>query len=76
MSNDSQDRQEKNYIMRRSIMDYGRGTLIGGFGIFLVFSSRFGFHFDPLIRFGFAALCLLYGGYRIYCGYKKNYFSE
>jgi hypothetical protein len=76
MSFDPQDRQRKNYILRRSIMDYGRGVLISCFGIFLVFASRFGYYFDPLIRYGFGALCLLYGGYRIYCGYKKNYFSE
>ncbi len=30
---------------------------------------------DPVMK-GFGAVCMLYGGFRIYRGYKKNYFKE
>jgi len=79
MSIDTQDRQRKNYILRRSVMDYGMGGLIAGSGLFFVFAPQLGFvnfDIDPLLRYGFAGLCLLYGAFRMYRGYKKNYFSE
>jgi len=79
MSFDPQDRHRKNYILRRSIMDYGMGGLIVGSGLFFVFAPMMGyvnFDFDPLLRYGFACLCFIYGAFRMYRGYKKNYFSE
>jgi len=59
-------------------MDYGMGVVILGFGVFFAFASKFGFNFtiDSFFRYFFAGLCALYGGFRIYRGYKKNYFSE
>jgi len=78
MSMDPQDSQRKNYILRRSIMDYGMGALIAGSGLFFAFSKKLGYAFDidPVLRDGFAVLCFIYGGFRMYRGYKKNYFSE
>jgi len=59
-------------------MDYGMGALIAGSGLFFVFAPRLGYNFeiDSLLRYGFAGLCIIYGAFRIYRGYKKNYFSE
>ena len=74
---DPQERQRRNYILRRSIMDYGMGALIAGSGLFFLFAPKLGFanfDLDPILRYGFAGLCILYGGFRIYRGYKKNYF--
>jgi hypothetical protein len=78
MSSDPNDRKTKNYILMRSIMDYGMGGLIAGFGLFFAFADKMGIGFtiEPFFRYFFAGLCLLYGGFRIYRGYKKNYFSE
>lgn len=75
---DPVDRKRQNYLLMRSVMDYGMGGIIAGFGLFLVFSEQLGIHFniDPVFRYLFVGLCLLYGGFRIYRGYKKNYFSE
>jgi hypothetical protein len=77
MGTDTQDSQRKNYILRRSIMDYGMGGLILGSGLFFVFGPRFGYSFkiDDLLRYSFAGLCIIYGLFRMYRGYKKNYFS-
>ncbi len=68
---------EKRYQLRRSIMDYGMGGIIICFGIFFLLAQRFGvsFQIDDTFRYLFAGLCLLYGGFRIYRGYKKNYFD-
>ena len=59
-------------------MDYGMGLIIGGFGLFFALSEQLGYSFDldPFFRYMFAGLCLLYGGFRIYRGYKKNYFRS
>lgn len=78
MNIDPTDSKGKSYILRRSLMDYGRGTIILCFGIFLVFAEKLGFDFTirPVLRFSLAGLFILYGLFRIYTGYKKNYFSE
>ena len=78
MNNDPTDRKTKNYILRRSILDYGWGFLIAGVGLFFAFSERFGFSvsLSPAFKYAFAVLCVVYGAFRIYRGYKKNYFSE
>jgi hypothetical protein len=59
-------------------MDCGMGVLIAGAGLFFLFASRFGYNYNvgPWFRYAFAGLCVLYGGFRVYRGIKKNYFSE
>ena len=71
------DNRSRNYRIRRSIMDYGMGLVIGFVGIFLFLAPHFGvsFDLDNLFRYMFAGLCILYGAFRIYRGYKKNYFN-
>jgi hypothetical protein len=78
MNTDPSGRKAKNYILRRSVLDYGMGALIIGFGLFFLFAERFGIEFSitPAFRYAFVVLCIVYGGFRMYRGYKKNYFSE
>lgn len=78
MAGDFEDKKQRNYINRRSIMDYGMGLIIGGFGLFFALSDQLGitFYVDPVLKYGFAGLCILYGAFRIYRGYKKNYFRS
>jgi hypothetical protein len=77
MQNDAPDRRTKGYILMRAIMDYGMGVLIFFLGVFFVFSKKLGYDFnvDNFYRYFFAGLCMLYGGWRAYRGYKKNYFN-
>ncbi len=77
MQNEAPDRRTKAYLLMRSIMDYGMGFLIFSLGIFFIFSKQLGFSFeiDSFYRYFFAGLCILYGGWRVYRGYKKNYFN-
>lgn len=71
------DKRARGYRLRRSIMDYGMGIIIFCLGIFFLLAPRLGvtFGIDDLFRYLFAGLCILYGIFRIYRGYKKNYFN-
>ena len=77
MSNDFEQKRAKAYSNRRAIMDFGMGIIYVGLGGFFLLSSTLGYELDfPPAPFSyiFGGLCLLYGGFRIYRGYKKNYF--
>jgi hypothetical protein len=76
MENEGSDRRKKGYILMRTIMDYGMGIIIFGFGIFFLLAPRMGigFQIDDFYRYCFGGLCIIYGGWRVYRGYKKNYF--
>ncbi|MBC6490458.1 hypothetical protein ACFSQD_09045 [Flavihumibacter stibioxidans] len=78
MAQEQQDNRRKQYSMMRSILDYGMGALILLFGFFFLFSEKLGFDFEmePIFKYFFAGLCIVYGGWRIYRGYQKNYYSE
>lgn len=72
--------RQKGYMRMKSIMDFGMGLLWSGMGIFLIFIKKFGtgleFRYDSKTLITFGAICLLYGLFRIYRGYKKNYLRE
>jgi len=74
MENEAHDGRRMRYELRRSIIDYGMGVIIFGFGVFMLLAPKFGFEFDDFFRYVFSGLWLLYGGWRIYRGYKKNYY--
>jgi len=78
MAADFEDKRRKAYQSRRSVMDMGMGVLIAGFGVFFAIADQLKIDFgvEPLFRYIFSGLCLIYGGFRIYRGYKKNYFNE
>ena len=72
--------KNKGFARMKSIMDYGMGLLWMGMGIFLVFIEKFNTGFearfdDPVMKV-FGGVCIVYGIFRIYRGYKKNYFIE
>ena len=71
------DKRKQGYILMRAILDFGMGVLIFLFGVFFLISAKLGIpiEIDDTFRYIFAGLCLLYGGFRIYRGAKKNYFN-
>ena len=75
---DPEERRRKNYVLRRSLMDTGMGIVILCFGIFFAIAHKLGYQFDlePLFRYSLSVLFIIYGAFRIYRGYKKNYYSE
>lgn len=72
-------KRRRAYANRRSIMDIGMGFIYAAMGGFFLLARQFGFTMDfPPVPFNyiFGGLCLLYGGFRIYRGFKKNYFRS
>ena len=71
-----QNEKQKRFSGMRGIMDYGIGLLWCMMGIFLLFPQKFSKDFtqfnDPMMK-GFAVICLSYGLFRIYRGYKRKY---
>lgn len=79
MFEDYEKRKRKQIIFMKSLLDYGMGVLILAAGFFFFLRGRFDIQLNK--RFPpndmdkiFGAICLLYGAWRIYRGYKKNYF--
>lgn len=72
-------RRQKNYILMRSIRDYGMGVLLLCIGFYFFFSKKItGREIieDVWLRYMILILFTLYGGFRIYRGYAKNYFNK
>jgi hypothetical protein len=79
MVEEYEKQKRKRLIGRRMTMDYAIGILIVITGIFFFIRDRFKIQFNESFPPNdmdkiFGVICLLYGGWRIYRGYKKNYF--
>ena len=76
------EKQKRNQLtFRRALVDYSIGLMITAMGVFFLLRDKFNLQFNE--RFPpndidkiFGVICLLYGGWRIYRGYKKNYFRK
>ncbi len=72
--------RDKSFVRMRSMMDYGMGVLWVAMGIFLIFIKKFNTDLaarfdDPMIK-AFGGICIVYGLFRVYRGYKKNYLRD
>jgi hypothetical protein len=77
MATEYDDKKLRAYRNRRALMDYGMGILYLAAGGFLLLANRLGRELDFLpepYSYIFGGLLLIYGVFRIYRGYKKNYF--
>ncbi len=79
MIEEYENRRQKQVSGMRSILDYGIGSAIVTAGLFLFFRSMMDLkmnetHPPTYVDKLFGALCVVYGAWRIYRGYKKNYF--
>ena len=72
--------RDKGYIRMRSIMDYGMGILWMGMGVFIIFIKNFSpdlaLTYDSTAIKVFGVVCIIYGAFRIYRGFKKNYLRD
>jgi hypothetical protein len=60
----------------RTITNYGMGFFFFCAGIFFLFHNRLGFgEYITAKDIILGIMFLLYGGWRIYRGYRKNYFN-
>mgnify|MGYP006383245667 FL=1 len=82
MFEEYEKKKRKQMAQMKSLMDYGMGMLIFLLGSFFLFRGQLG-DFPLNERLGkpdglekiFGSICVLYGAWRIYRGYKKNYFK-
>ena len=74
MLEDFQEQQRKRTARIRSIMDLGMGSLFVIAGVLLLL-YKVG-RLEDFNRKGLGVLFILYGIWRLYRGYKKNYFNE
>ena len=79
-SKDELSPREKNMVRMRSITNYVMGIFLIGAGAFFMFplqsTKQYIDQYDPVVIKIFAAVCFIYGAFRIYRGYKKNYFRD
>ena len=80
MLEEYENRKRRQIGLMRSLLDYGIGTLILVAGVFLFFRDKMDLEFNETFPPNvtdklFGGLCFLYGAWRIYRGYKKNYFK-
>ena len=72
--------REKNMIRMRSVTNYTMGVLFIGVGFFFIFPTRYTAiyinQYDPVLIKIFAVICWIYGLFRLYRGYKKNYLRD
>lgn len=78
MHEDYQKEQRKKAAQMRSILDFTMGGLLLIFGIYFLVYKELNINFlnrkpSPIDYF-LGALFVLYGIWRIYRGYKKNYY--
>ncbi|MCW3093843.1 MAG: hypothetical protein JWP81_4912 [Ferruginibacter sp.] len=72
--------RDKGLIRMRTITNYGMGAFMIMAGFFFMFpvklTQAYINQYDPTLIKLFAVICWLYGGFRIYRGYSKNYFRN
>jgi len=73
-------KKRKQLSSMRSMMDFAMGIIILSAGLFFFFRNRFRIElnesFPPNdIDKIFGGICIIYGAWRIYRGFKKNYFK-
>jgi hypothetical protein len=73
------DKKTRRYILMRSITDLGMGIIYIGVGVIILFAKQLNLYSDfaggTLAKI-FAVVIIIYGGWRVFRGIKKNYFKE
>lgn len=71
--NEFEQKREDQSSRIRSIYNYGMGGLWVAVGIFFLLHERFGLEgaFDAKLAMFFGGMCILYGLFRLWRGFKK-----
>lgn len=79
MLEDFQEQQRKKLTRVKSTMDTTMGIILVLFGIFFLLVKKLDIHIldrnPSQVDYFIGGLFVLYGSWRIYRGYKKNYFE-
>ena len=72
--------RDKRYIQMRSIMDFTMGLIFIAMSVFFFFIKNFNAslaqRYDDLTIKIFAGICFIYGIFRLWRAYKKNYLRD
>ncbi len=78
MESGFKDKQTKSYNLMRIAYDITMSILFLGMAVIMLFADKL--HIEQLtdkdndlFRYFFGGICLLYGGFRLYRGVKRNY---
>ena len=76
MENDYRVKQKKSYNVMRMTYDLTIAVLLLGMAVVMLFADKFNIEQlmekdNEFFRYFFGGLCLLYGGFRLYRGFKR-----
>ncbi|HLG41642.1 MAG TPA: hypothetical protein VI461_18320 [Chitinophagaceae bacterium] len=80
MLEEYEKKKRKQISASRSLMNYAMGIFFIGVGIFFFFREKFNIELNEIYPPDYvdkilAGVFVLYGAWRVYRGYKKNYFQ-
>ncbi len=79
MLEEYEKKRRKQVSLMRSILDYGMGIVMIGLGVLLFFHDKLKIQINERLSTGavqiLGVIFVLYGAWRIYKGFKKNYFQ-
>ena len=73
------DQRTSRYKGMKSVMDIGMGLIYIAIAVFILFGRKFNFRnefMESLPGKIFAGVIIIYGSWRVYRGFKKDYFVE
>lgn len=77
MQESFRDRQQKSYTIMRMTYDLVMALLILGMAVVMLFAEKLKIEqimaVDDTFRYLFGGICVLYGGFRLYRGIKRDY---
>jgi hypothetical protein len=79
--NDYKEKQRKSAALARTVYNLSFGIIVFVVGLLMIFLDKINNdtlneylgYLDPLLRYMFGGLCIIYGIFRLYRGLKKEY---
>jgi hypothetical protein len=72
-----EQKKQRSYAMMRMSYDFVMAVLLLGMATVMLFAEKLHIEqivsVDAVFRYLFGGICLLYGGFRLYRGFKRNY---
>jgi hypothetical protein len=76
MNSGFEERKQKSYMVMRMTYDLVMAVLFLSMAVIMLFAAKLKLErftgVDPAFRYLFGGICLLYGGYRLYRGIKRQ----
>lgn len=77
MENEFEHKKQRSYTIMRMTYDLTMAVLLLGMAAVMLLAQKFKIEaltsIDPTFRYMFGGICLLYGGFRLYRGIKREY---